>query len=138
VLEEASFDLIPDLTLNGRLAYADKFGNVRLEVRDIATVLPVLVPGTQAELAVGDTGKTIPVHIVRRLTEIPEGECGIYYNPADDAVQTGPAYLEFVRRVSAPNSHAEHAYATLAACFGDSFQPKAWEATNIQLRASQS
>lgn len=139
VLEPTNLDAIDDITLDGRLAYTDKFGNVRLEVKDIAALLPLLHPGGRATLHVGDTGNTIPVHIVQRMTDIPEGEYGVYYNPADVAVQTGPAYLEFVRRVSTPNTYAEHAYATLVSCVTNdpsSFDARSWDSVNIRLTAA--
>jgi hypothetical protein len=135
VLEEVSLDLIPSLTLHGRVAYADKFGNVRLEMADSKDTAQKLQAGTTVSLRVGDKGQLDNVHVVTRLTEIPEGELGIYYNPADPLADSEPHYVELVRRVSDPNAHRGHAYATLVECANQAqpFSPVMWDSIDISI-----
>lgn len=138
IVQPASLADIPDLNLDGRLAYADVFGNVRIEVADIAAVKAILSSQEHAVLQVGDRASRLEVRVVQGLTEIREGELGIYYNPADPYVNEGPAYIELARRVSKPNGHPEHAYRGILEQVTDqpeSFNPDHWSEINIQLTA---
>lgn len=129
VLVQADVSGIPLLDLPFRVAYVDKFGNVRLECAEMAEVHDLLQPGNTVKLAVDGGKSSVLAHVVNRLTDIPEGEVGLYRNPADDLVSSGPGYLEFVRRVSNPNGHAAHAYATLITATGVDplqFTPDVW------------
>ncbi len=129
VLVQEDTAVIPSLDLPIRVAYVDKFGNVRLECADMGKLQELLMPGRAVNLEVEGGRHSITAHVVKRLTDIPEGEVGLYRNPADDPVASGPGYLEFVRRVSNPNGHAAHAYATLIAATGVDaavFTPDVW------------
>jgi hypothetical protein len=129
--------LIPALTQQGRVAYADKFGNVRLEMADAKDTAEKLQVGSKVSLHLGEEVRLDNLHVVSRLTDIPEGELGVYYNPADPITSGQPHYVELVRRVSNPNTNSEHAYATLVSCLGNSakvFVPK-WDGIDIRITA---
>lgn len=99
---------IPPLPDGVRVAFADKFGNVRLETSDIAKHGEVLSESELVDLTLEDGRVALSgLHVVTRLTEVPEGEVGIYINPADKDADSGPAYFELVRRVSKPNGDTE-------------------------------
>jgi hypothetical protein len=119
VLEEVPRDEnwpVPVLPDGTRLAYADKFGNVRVETSDIHATSKVLSGAERVDLVLEDGQVAIGgLHVVSRLTDIPEGDVGVYVNPADREVENGPGYLEIVRRVSDPNGDTQpRAYHQLA------------------------
>jgi hypothetical protein len=129
-LEQQSLDILPTPADDAlTLAYADKYGNVRIE--SPTGIDKEEVAGTGHVLRV--EGTEIPVVGVNRLTEIPENELGIYVNPADEQHH----YLELVRRVSNPNDPSRSAYETLraAAMFGDSGEHPDWEKIKIEFVA---
>lgn len=129
---------IPALELDGRVAYADKFGNIRLEVKNIQALQDVLSPDNKVVLDIDGMAQLTDVLAVKQLTDIPEGKLGIYRNPADNHGDEGVAYLELVRRVSNPNNSASHAYASLVQQIADdptSFNPAEWENINITIEA---
>ncbi len=138
VLVEEATSVIPSLDLPIRVAYVDKFGNVRLECAELGMLQEHLVPGNTVRLEMESGKRGIVAHVVNRLTDIPEGEVGLYRNPADDPATTGPGYLEFVRRVSNPNGHTAHAYATLIAATGIEsgiFTPAVWRECALSISA---
>lgn len=139
ILQPASFDDIPEVELDGRVAYTDVFGNIRLEVADIATIKPLFAHETQARLRIhAHSILELPVRVVRSLDDLNEGELGIYYNPADPHITDGPAYVELARKVSKPNGHPEHAYATMVARVTntpENFDPANWDKINIEIAA---
>lgn len=109
-LEWQPTSVVPDLAQLGLyLAFADKYGNSRLE-KPADLDLPEL-PGASVQLKVD--GHELIAHGVTRLTEIPEDELGIYINPADPRTAGLPHYVELVRRVSDPNNPSNSAYETL-------------------------
>lgn len=126
--------VIPEIARHGiHLAFADKYGNSRLERRG-GLAIPEL-PGADIQLRVD--GKPLRAHGVTRLTEIPEDELGIYANPADRERPNRPGYIEFVRRVSNPNDPRNSAYETLrrtAAPEGSSQHPD-WSQVEIEIAA---
>lgn len=127
-LEQQSLEVLPVAESDAlTLAYADKYGNARIES-------PVgfekeAIPGREHILRVD--GNDIKIHGVSRLTEIPENELGVYVNPAD----AHPHYLELVRRVSDPNNASHSAYETLrSAVMPDtSTQHPQWQQVEIEL-----
>jgi hypothetical protein len=114
------------------LAFADKYGNGRLE-KPAGIELPEL-PGNTFCLRVD--GRDIAISGVRRLTEIPENELGVYANPADIARPDRPHYLELVRRVSNPNDPRNSAYETLRrTVLPDSPQHPDWRQVEMEIVA---
>lgn len=112
LLEPVNIEQIPKFEFDARVAYADKFGNVRLEVADIEHARAQLSKNKRVSLHVGALG-TLRADVVQRLIDIAEGQLGIYSNPSEKATEQGPGYLELARRVSKPNEHTAHAYTTL-------------------------
>lgn len=128
----------PSLEHDGRLAYVDRFGNVRLEVANVDQAAQTLVPGGGVRLRAIDRGAELKLTAVTRMTDIAEGELGIYHNPADPDNRSGAGYLELVRRVSDPNNADNHAYASLRdAVVGDTqgFKLQDWEEVNLEIDA---
>jgi hypothetical protein len=138
LLQEVGLDSIPQITQSGRVAYADKFGNVRLEMADGTETAKKLKAGSKVGLEMGSHEHIDGIYVVNRLTDIPEGELGIYHNPADPLTASGPHYVELVRRVSNPNSNRQHAYASLVGCLkltAGEFVPTLWEDIDITITA---
>jgi hypothetical protein len=92
-------------------AFTDKFGNIRLHVRDICRTIAQIEDAKTADHTVGllvpGSDIILPVHLVRSLKEIPSGEFGLYQNVADGETIEGAGYLELVRRVENPNDPQE-------------------------------
>ena len=149
VLQKVSLSEVPKLKLNGRLAYVDKFGNVRLEMRNSRDTARAFKGRKEINLVMCAAGYPekkygyiANINIVSHLVEIPEGELGIYFNPADPSVKSGPHYVELVRRVSDPNANAGHAYEALCATFlkhaaddmpRSEFAPTMWDDMDMYL-----
>lgn len=136
LLVSADLSLIPSLGRRGRLAYVDTFGNVRLEMRDGAATRRLLSSGGSVNVHLEGASVSLAAHCVKRLTEIPEGEVGIYLNPVDEAHVSGPCYVELVRRVSSPNGCTTHAYASLRATLPTveaAVALSSWDARDISL-----
>lgn len=138
VLEAAPLSDIPELDLEGRVAYVDTFGNVRLEVADARVVQSKLAAqeGGRALLEIDQRVSKLAVYVVTSLFEIPEGELGIYRNPTDGPATKGPGYLELVKRVSEPTGNKNHAYAELVSHLTDdpvAFDPTNWDKINIDI-----
>lgn len=137
ILEQAEPNQVPDIELDGRLAYVDKFGNAKIEVKDIKEAQAGLEPGKKAELRIGEGAGIVAVRAVRSLSEIPEEEIGLYINPTEDSPQSGPGYLELARRVGDPNHTSKHAYAELSRKVSPEgiVRPDEWSRINIELAA---
>ena len=137
ILEPAELSDIPKITQDTRVAYADKFGNVRLEVADRRAVGKILDSGVNSvRLKIGAYGELV-VRVVGKLSEIPEDKIGIYRNPSEiDGTIEGPGYIELVRRVSSPNTATNHAHETLLKGVPGGHRkdfPARWEQTNITI-----
>jgi hypothetical protein len=134
---------IPPLTDGIKLAYTDKFANVRLETSDVAAHGDVLREADKVDLVLDDGRVAIRgIHVASRMTDIPEGEFGAYFNTADRDAKSGPAYIELVRRVSDPNGGEQHrAYHELAERVGKLLGKKVtladWNNIVMDLRPSQ-
>lgn len=104
-------DAIPLPDYEAKVGFVDKFGNVRLDVRDIHTFLAKLqdtVNSGVVNLRFGTSQKTLTVHVVSSLRDVPEGEVGIYHNVADALPDVGmPGYVELVRKMHNPNNPEE-------------------------------
>lgn len=136
ILEPKPLSEVPALDLEGRVAYADKFGNVRLEIAQVEQFKELLTPGNAVRLTVDgkDLGERIGVY--NELPEIPEDQLGLYHNPSEERVEAGVAYYELARRVSGPNNNHNHAYSTLALTASrqrDIISPSDWERIEIQI-----
>lgn len=136
-----TLDIIPKIKQEGRLAYVDRFCNVRVEIAANQKINQKLQIGKKITLGIADGSKmyTIKhVHVVKRIIDIPENELGIYYNPADPSVQNGPTYVEIVRRVSNPNSDYMNAYMTLCNAIKQYehtiVMPTEWDKINITIK----
>jgi hypothetical protein len=135
---------IPPLQDGIKLAYTDKFANVRLETSDVSGHGEVLREAETVDLVLDDGRVAISgIRVASRMTDIPEGEFGAYFNTADRDVKEGPAYIELVRRVSDPNGGEQHrAYHELAERVGNLLGKKVtladWNNIVMDLRPSQS
>lgn len=142
VLKPISTDAIPNIDLSGRLAYVDKFGNVRLEVADIDDATDKLSSHGALSLKISGRAASLAVQAVSCLTDIEEGELGIYHNPTERQESGNrrngirPGYLELIRRVSDPNRGTNHAYNSLAGLISDDargLDPRVWDETDIRI-----
>ena len=66
--------------------------------------------GSVHTLHVGTSKKTLALHYVSSLRDIPEGKLGIYKNVSDGDT-SGAGYVELVRKLHDPN-HADETAAT--------------------------
>lgn len=99
---------IPKLPDGVRVAYTDKFANVRLETSDVGKHREVLATSETVDLVLSDGQVCLRgIRVVRNLFGIEEGEFGVYFNVADPKATDGPAYLELARRVSECNGNSE-------------------------------
>lgn len=133
-MEEQPLDILPKP--GGallRLAYADKYGNGRIE-KSAEAEIPEIEVGKKL-LIVAD-GKEIPAVGASRITDIPQDQIGIYANPADSK-KTGPSYLEMLRRVNDPNDPRSSAYETLRSAVmpEGSTQHPDWSQIELELAA---
>ena len=105
--------LIPTQETLGEFAFADKFGNVRVTVKNVKLFQKYLEDNTEDKMVgiqVGDS-EIITAHNVNSLSEIPDGELGIYQNIADPDGINLPlhediphgAYFEIVHKSFNPN-----------------------------------
>ena len=100
-------DVIPTQEHDSELAFIDKFGNVRISVRNAQEFL-----GDISNKEFGDTiyissgkSKKIKATYVTCLKDIPEGEVGFYQNIADQRnTWSGASYFEIVKKSSNPNT----------------------------------
>ena len=94
-------------------AYKDKFGNVRLSIKnpkEFAKIFTNTKPGGNIKICVNN--KCIDAVYTSSLKEIPEGKLGIYQNIADE--QLGETfYVEVVKKSADCNNETETAYAIL-------------------------
>lgn len=130
--------VVPPIELDGRVAYADTFGNVRLEVKDIKPIRDLLADVTEARLKIADKAGELVLAVGRSLHENRQNQPTIYFNPADKAVASGPAYLEIANRVDDPVRARNHAYALLsrlAANGAGVLDPRDWNKLNVKLDA---
>lgn len=148
-LQETQVKKIPELRHNGRLAYVDVSGNVRLEMRDGRAIDKLFAGHKRAGLymyALGFYDKKYGhighVSVVSDPAEIPEGEMGVYRKPAESGVGNKPQYVELVRRAGDTNSSAGHAYGALCDTFlwhaeddipRSYFTPSMWDDMDIYL-----
>ena len=135
LLVKEDLSVIPLFEAGGRVAYADTFGNVRVEVPHLRELAQRLATGGSATVT-ADGGRPLEVRVVSRLTGIPEGELGLYLNPADVVESEGPGYLELARRVSSPVNNPTNAYRTLVESLGEDpagFDPAQWSRRSISI-----
>ena len=94
-------------------AYKDKFGNVRLSIKnpkEFATTLSKIKLGDNIKICINN--KCISAIYTSSLKEIPEGKLGIYQNIADE--QLGETfYVEVVKKSADCNIETETAYTIL-------------------------
>jgi hypothetical protein len=103
-------DVIPTDPRMGRIAYIDKFGNVRLEVRNRRQITEQK-PGKQVTLVVtsGTQEHEYGVHISEDLRSSPLGKLAVYANCSDhidEGTETG--YVELAVRVNGNPSQANN------------------------------
>ncbi len=139
ILMPAELSDIPKITQQVRVAFADKFGNVRLEVADRKAVGEIVDSGTDRILIkIGKYGEQV-VRVARNLAEIPKGKIGIYRNPSEiDGDDGGPGYVEVARRVDNPNTTTDHAHEILLKRVPEGHRkdyPARWEQTSITIEA---
>lgn len=112
------------------LAYGDKYGNSRIKVPPTVDI-PEIVKGQKFGLIV-DGKPPLEVIGATRLTGIPEGQLGIYVNPADADTR----YLELARSVPEPNDPRNSAYEALrSAVLPESQEHPDWTQVSIELVA---
>jgi hypothetical protein len=130
-LEEQPLDILPGQhPYPLHLAFADKYGNGRIEKRADA-IVPEIEVGKRILLIV--EGEEMPVTGASRITDVPQDELGIYTNPADDK-GTGPCYYELLCRVENPNDPRKSAYEKLRkTIMKDSEMHPKWSEVEIQL-----
>ena len=91
--------VIPLQTNYAQVVYIDRFGNVRLSVSDMKRFLEKMEDvghGNYGGLKIGNS-EAIPVFIATSLSDIPEGEYGVYCNVSD--LDDGNAgYIEFAKK----------------------------------------
>ena len=99
-------DIIPTQVQLAELAFIDKFGNVRISVKNKTEFLSQIHNtkiGDKIKLSIGNS-KKIAINYVSSLREIPTSELGIYQNIAD---LTNPwsnaGYFEIVKKSINPN-----------------------------------
>lgn len=105
-------NVIPVQEKLAELAFIDKFGNVRISVKNCKEFLKPIRNaeiGDQIYITVGNS-EAIKVNYVNSLKDIPTGEIGFYQNVAD---QTNPwsdaGYFEIVKKSTNPNKELEPA-----------------------------
>lgn len=100
--------MIPLQVKIAEVAYIDKFGNVRISIRDnnefFARFFDKKI-GDKVEIKIGDSGNII-AYYVDSLSEIPEGELGIYRNVADGE-GNGAGYWEVAKKSKDPNNETQ-------------------------------
>lgn len=98
--------LIPHQEFLAELAYVDKFGNVRLSIKNTQEFLARFGGkqiGDTIHLAVGDS-TSIEVLYANSMSMVPSGGIGLYQNVADHIDETNPAsYWELIVKVDDPN-----------------------------------
>ena len=91
--------VIPEQSRLAEVAFIDRFGNVRLSVKDqdrFRSPFQDSIYGATVKIQVGDS-KTIDAYYVRSLSEIPSERLGIYQNVADDH-SSHAGYRELVKK----------------------------------------
>jgi hypothetical protein len=94
-------DCIPTDKREGHIAYVDRFGNVRLELRDRSKLLRLGI-GRTAALSVINNGEEyeVEVQLADNLHSAPLNRLTVYANCSDQADPTSPAgYAELIARV---------------------------------------
>lgn len=94
------------------LAFIDKFGNVRISVKDCNLFTAAISSasfGDKIAISIG-ASKPLIVNYVTSLKEIPTGEVGFYQNVADQtSAWSNAGYFEIVKKSSNPNREDEPA-----------------------------
>lgn len=97
---------------SAELAFIDKFGNVRISVKDCKAFtksISNVAYGEKISLQIGDS-KELKVNYVTCLKDIPTGEIGLYQNVADKTYEYSDAgYFEIVKKSADPNNEKEPA-----------------------------
>ncbi len=92
-------NIIPEQKKLVKFAFADKFGNVRVSVKDNSRFKEIIKDvniGDIVKIRIGQSEEFIEAHYVNSLKEISDGELGIYQNVADENnLEAG--YWEIVR-----------------------------------------
>jgi hypothetical protein len=103
----AHSEIIPTQGPLAQIAFVDKFGNVRLSVRDSEAFRQQLEQVQSQDGAVRlevEAGASQPVRLVQSLRELEDFELGLYENVADHPdPHSKAAYWELVRRLPDPN-----------------------------------
>ena len=134
----ADIDLVPPIDLDGRVAYADTFGNVRLEVKDVKLIRDLLADVSRVRLKISHKAGELVLAVGQSLHENRQNQPTIYFNPADKTAGSGPAYLEIANRVDDPVRAPNHAYALLcrlATGGAGILDPRDWNKLNVKLDA---
>jgi hypothetical protein len=102
--------VIPEQKKLAEFAFADKFGNVRISVKNLSDFRNKLANksiGDLVSIYIGDA-KPLTVHYVKSLADIPSGKLGIYENIADDN-NCESGYREIVKKSEDCNNDTETA-----------------------------
>jgi hypothetical protein len=103
--------VIPEQKNLAEIAYIDKFGNIRLSVKDNDEFFAGFAGkgiGGRVKVKIGES-KNIIAHYVNSLSEIPEGELGIYRNVADGDDDGSAGYWELAKKSKDPNNEKQPA-----------------------------
>lgn len=138
LLQPADPNQIPQPELEGRVAYADFFGNVRLEVKNVKPLRDLLAEARQVRLRIDGVKQALMLAVGSSLEDNDPNQLSIYFNPADKPADQGPAYVEIARRVDDPVGNQDHAYSRLsrlAAKGSGLIDPRQWNNLNIEIDA---
>lgn len=104
-------DVIPVQKNMAEYAFSDKFGNVRISVKDNIQFKQNIINNTEnsniVKIRAGDSDP-LEVFYVTSLKEIPNGKLGIYQNIAD-AETVGAGYWEIVKKSEDCNNETDTA-----------------------------
>ncbi len=103
-------DVIPQQKNLAEFAFSDKFGNVRISVKDnnkFKNKFGNKLIGDTLRIKIGDS-KLVDMIYVTSLKEIPRGKIGIYQNIADGET-SGAGYWEIVKKSEDCNNETETA-----------------------------
>ncbi|MFZ2513874.1 MAG: hypothetical protein WAW63_05460 [Candidatus Saccharimonadales bacterium] len=102
-------DTIPRDPREGHIAFIDKFGNIKLEEKNIKR-LDGLTAGESIRLIINNLGKSyeIPVSVARDLHSAPHGQLVVYQNCSDaNSPGSSAGWVELVARVNENPSVSE-------------------------------
>ena len=112
-------NIIETQTKDIEFAYADKFGNVRISVKDSLDLNKKINDCKKVQIQIGKS-EPLVLYYTKSLKEIPENEIGLYENIADKKDNESKAgYWEIVKKTNNPNTEESNAYALLKALSKD-------------------